>query len=143
MTLEKWETFIKLANHVAHKHPTLFQTTDTDVLREYLSFHQLYGNLFIVDGAFAVIHPVIDKEDDFEWQQPESDIYRMDVLYADSKKAGKELLREIIRTDRKMAKAYAFRRGKLIEWDARLTRRFLYGKEKSTSSSSASNQKLR
>lgn len=139
MTLEKWEDFLKLANHVAHKHPTLFQTTDTDVLREYLSFHQLHGNLFIVDGAFAVIHPIIDKEDDFEWEQPESDIYRMDVLYADSKKAGRELLREIIRADRKMAKAYAYRRGRLIEWNAKLTKRFLYVKEKGTSTSSARN----
>jgi len=139
MTLEKWEAFIKLANYVAHKHPTLFKTTDPDVLREYLSFHQLHGNLFIVDGAFAVVHPIIDKDDDFEWEQPKSDIYRMDVLYAKNKEAGRRLLKEIIRADRKMEKAYAYRRGRLIEWDAKLTKRFLYVKEKGPSTSSPSN----
>ena len=124
MTLEKWEDFLKLANHVAHKYPYLFQTTDADVLREYLSFHQLHGNLFIVDGAFMVLHPVLEKEDDFDWTQPESNLYKADVLYAVSKDAVKRLLQEIAKADRKMEKVYANRRGRFIEWDARLTIRF-------------------
>jgi hypothetical protein len=139
MTLEEWKDFLKFANHVAHKHPSLFQTTDTDVLREYLSFHQLHGNLFIVDGAFMVLHPVLQKEDDFDWSQPESSIYKADVLYATSKQAVKRLLQEIAKADRKMEKVYANRRGRLIEWDARLTIKFLYGKEKSTRTSKARN----
>jgi len=130
MTLEKWESFIKLAGHVAHKHPTLFQTTDADVLREYLSFHQLHGNLFIVDGAFMVLHPVLKKDDDFDWTQPNSSIYKADVLYATSKQTVKRLLQEIAKSDRKMEKVYANRRGRLIEWDARLTIKFFVWERK-------------
>jgi hypothetical protein len=139
MTLEKWKSFFKFASYVAHKHPTLFQTTNADVLREYLSFHQLHGNLFIADGAFAVIHPIINKEDEFDWTQPKSNIYKMDVLYSVSKDAFKQLLREIARADRKMEKVYGFRRNRIIEWNVALTKRFLYGKEKSPLASSASN----
>lgn len=130
MTLEKWEDFLKLANHVAHKHPTLFQTTDADALREYLSFHQLHGNLFIVDGAFMVLHPVLEKEDEFDWTQPKSSIYKADVLYATSKNAVRRLLQEIAKADRKMEKVYAHRRGRLIKWDARLTIRFFVWERK-------------
>lgn len=140
MTLDEWELFIKFATNVAQKHPTLFQTTDADILREYLSFHQIHGNLFVVDGAFSVLHPIRWEHDDSEWEQPQSTIYRWDVLYAENKESVKRLLQQIAKADRKMDKVYAYRRGRLIEWTPRLTERFLYGKEESPRASSSDHQ---
>lgn len=140
MTLECWNKFIDLAHNVSRKHPSLFQTDDRSVIEEYLSFHHLHGNLhFVCDkangSAFIVIHPIINPEDEFDWQQVESNTYKVDVFYSESKTASMQLLKQIIQSDKRIQTAYSYRKGRIVPWNIRVIKKFLYGQKESTRTS--------
>jgi hypothetical protein len=137
MTPDDWKHFIKVAHNVAKKHINLFQTDDINVIEEYLSFHQLHGNLHFVcnkefGNAFMVIHPVVSKDNEFDWTQPDSGIFMVDVFYSESKSASKQILKQIIASDRKIHKAYSYRKGRTVPWDVRVIKKFLYGQKESS-----------
>lgn len=144
MSLDDWNNFVNTVHNVSKRHPSLFNTEDRSILEEYLAYHQIHGNLYSVyncNGGFAfmVLHPILAPEDEFDWTQPKSDVYKVDVFYSDCKRASFGILKQIIKSGRKIHKAYAYRKGRIKVWDFRLTKKFLYGQKESTNTSETCN----
>lgn len=140
MTKECWKQFIDLAHDVSRRHFSLFQTDDRGIIEEYLAFHYLHGNLHFVcnkssGSAFIVIYPTLNPDDEFDWEQVESNVFKVDVFYSESKSASNDLLRQIIASDRKIHRAYSHRKGRIVPWNVRLIKKFLYGQKESTHTS--------
>ena len=99
-----WDSLVDFvfAKKQEHIH-LLHHDIDRDVLDKMLAFHFHHKNLFVTrapDGfAFCVVRPVKEVgEFDFDWEQPDSDLYLLDFLYSRCKKATLRIWQQICDT---------------------------------------------
>lgn len=108
----------------------LHHDIERDLLDKMLAFHYHNRNLFWTpapDGfAFAVVRPVKEVgEVEFDWEQPESDIYLLDFLYSSCKKATLRLWKQVCDTITSRNIFY-YRFGRLKTLDRRLVAKLFY-----------------
>jgi hypothetical protein len=126
-----WDAFVDFVfiKKQEHQH-MLHHDIERDLLDKMLAFHHHNRNLFWTpspDGfAFMVVRPVKEVgEVEFDWEQPESDIYLLDFLYSSCKKATLRLWKQMCDTIASRNIFY-YRFGRLKTLDRRLVAKLFY-----------------
>lgn len=129
--LDIWKEFVDFAYAKKAEHEWLFPAKiDKDVFSQMLAFHCHHKNLNIVKGtndwAFVVIRPIKHALDvDFNWEQPNSNLYLLDFLYSKCKHASLELWNMFCARGVKPSSMLYYRRGNPKPLTANLVFKFL------------------
>ena len=127
-----WDQFVNFAYAKKAEHEWLFPAKiDKDVFGQMLAFHCHHKNLYIVKGAndwaFGVMRPIKHAFDvDFNWEQPDSNLYLLDFLYSKYKYATLELWNMFCGKGIKPSSILYYRKGKPKQFTPKLVFKFFH-----------------
>jgi hypothetical protein len=130
--LDIWKEFVDFAYAKKAEHEWLFPAKiDKDVFSQMLAFHCHHKNLNIIKGnndwAFVVFRPIKHAFDvDFNWEQPDSNLYLLDFLYSKCKYATLELWNMFCARGVRPSSILYYRRGKPKPFTPKLVLKFFH-----------------
>lgn len=129
-TVSLWDEFVDFAFQKKQEHEWLFpENIDKDTLDQMLAFHYHNKNLNLLrtkDGwAFVVFRPIKNAFDvNFNWEQPDSNLYLLDFLYSKCKYATLELWNMFCNRGVKPSSILYYRRGEPKPFTPKLVLKF-------------------
>jgi hypothetical protein len=127
-----WDEFVDFAYAKRFEHELLYPAPiEKSVFAQMLAFHFHNKNLYVTrapDGwAFSVVRPVRSAWDfDFDWKQPQTSLYFLELLYSKCKLATARLWSQLYDNGVRATGMFYLRRGNVRALTPRLLHKLFF-----------------